>query len=96
MADTDPTTKTPKMVKRAGEAFLDYLGGCVRLRNADTVIIEACIMRSQFDSAIKRALAEMLHPEPAMIDAGMDAVDSLTAAQVIAVWRAMVGAAQKE
>ena len=62
-----------EMIDRAGEAFLDVLGGCVRERGSETVIIEACILRRQFDKAIRAAIAAMREPTEQMeIVAGRD------------------------
>lgn len=67
-----------EMIKRVGDAFLDALGGYVRTRGPDlaqergTVIIEACILRSQFDKAMKAAIAALREPTQEMLDAAYD------------------------
>ena len=85
-----------EMIDRAGDAFLATLGSCVRTSGPDrapergTVIIEACILRSQFDKAMRAAIAAMREPTPGMIRCGCGWGMGLADAEVIAGWHAMI------
>jgi hypothetical protein len=77
------------------------MGGVVRLRSDDTVIIECCYSRSQFDAAIRAAIAALREPTEDMRCAGVVAVSEADDGAgeswdyVDNSWAAMIDAALK-